>query len=207
MKRLLLVALMTLGLAGGAQAALVTLDPGTGTTTTFTGTPYLGAGPVVVNGISWTGSPQVYSGFGPYGFSSNGSWNWGMVAMATNSSSSITASLGAGYSFVGGFMNYAPGSGFDATIQALAVDGLTVLETYNLTTQAPIVVNGTNAGAFRGIQRAQNDIYYFRLSGAYIAVHTLETAAPSAVPIPTAAWLMVSGIGALGAAARRRKAA
>jgi hypothetical protein len=86
----------------------------------------------------------------------------------------------------------------------------------------------TNTGAFQNLQA---DSYWFGLSyapssldawrfitadggqqnvgktsGAYaLAVRNGDVLAPSAVPIPAAAWLMVSGIGALGAAARRRK--
>jgi hypothetical protein len=39
-----------------------------------------------------------------------------------------------------------------------------------------------------------------------LAVAQYSAAAPSAVPIPAAAWLMASGLGALGVAARKRKA-
>jgi hypothetical protein len=44
------------------------------------------------------------------------------------------------------------------------------------------------------------------ISGGYaLAVRPGDVLAPSAVPIPAAAWLMLSGIGVLGAAARRRQ--
>ncbi len=39
-----------------------------------------------------------------------------------------------------------------------------------------------------------------------LAVASYTAPAPSAVPIPAAAWLMASGLGAFGAAARKRKA-
>lgn len=39
-----------------------------------------------------------------------------------------------------------------------------------------------------------------------LAVAQYSASAPSAVPIPAAAWLMASGLGALGVAARKRKA-
>ncbi len=39
-----------------------------------------------------------------------------------------------------------------------------------------------------------------------LAVASYTAPAPSAVPIPAAAWLMASGLGALGVAARKRKA-
>jgi hypothetical protein len=39
-----------------------------------------------------------------------------------------------------------------------------------------------------------------------LAVAAYTAPAPSAVPIPAAAWLMASGLGAFGAAARKRKA-
>jgi len=39
-----------------------------------------------------------------------------------------------------------------------------------------------------------------------LAVAAYTAPAPSAVPIPAAAWLMASGLGVFGAAARKRKA-
>ena len=44
-------------------------------------------------------------------------------------------------------------------------------------------------------------------NGMYVApTYVANVAAPSAVPVPAAAWLMASGLGAFGAAARKRKA-
>lgn len=200
---------LALGATQAAHATLLTLDPGTGTTTTFTtagGNGYDNPGPVVVNGITWTGSPEVTYGDADYFISSNGNWSTSpkFAWVATNNrTGSITASLGGGFRFVGGFMNYSPSTGTDATIQALGIDGTTVLETYDLVTQAPIQTpNGVNAGGFRGIQRASGDIYYFRLSGDYILTHTVETGG-AAVPEPTTLALLGAAVLAAGAARRR----
>lgn len=202
----LLAAALSLGAAQVAQAALVTTDPNTGTTTTFTATGLASvnaSGTAVVDGITWSGNPYVYFGDVSYGLASNGNWNWSWVA--TNGIGSITASLGGGYGLVGGFINYAPGNGV-ARIEALAADGLTVLESYDLTALAPITTTGTNEGDFRGISRAQSDIHFMRLSGAFILIHSLEVG-DAAGQLPEPLSLSLVGLGLLAAgAARRRKA-
>ena len=208
--RKIAVSVILLGTCMGAQATLVTSDPGTGSTTVFTATGNNGfgdPGPVVVDGITWTGSPQVTYGDAGYGLGSNGSWNWGWVA-TNNGDSSITADLGGGFSFVGGLINYSVqgGSpdGSDPLIQALAAD-MSVLESYNLWTDAPIVTAGSNGAEFRGISRASSDIYYLRLVGAYSIIHSLEVGA-AAVPEPATLALMGLGIAGLGFARKKTQA-
>jgi hypothetical protein len=203
----LLAAGLSLAAAFSAHAALVTTDPMTGTTTTFTATGVTGVsapGTAVVDGITWSGSPQFYYGAASYGLGSNGFWDWSFVA--TNGTGSITASLGGGFGLAGGFINYAPGWG-PALIEALAADGVTVLESYDLTVLAPITTTGGNQGDFRGIARAQNDIYFMRLSGAYILIHSLEVGdAAGRLPEPMSLSLVGLGLLAAGAARRRKQA-
>ena len=60
----------------------------------------------------------------------------------------------------------------------------------------------------------RNDSYFVGAEGnsggnsadGSLAVASYTAPAPSAVPIPAAAWLMASGLGALGVAARKRRA-
>jgi PEP-CTERM motif len=157
----------------------------------------------------WTGNPQVTYGNAEYFIGSNGSWSpsgefsW----IATNDGSgSITVNLGGNFGLIGGFMNYGPGFGADATITALAADGVTVLESYDLVTSAPISTpDGTNAGAFRGISRPQDDIHYFELSGNFILAHTLEIGQAAApVPEPGTLALLGFGLAAFGLLRRRK---
>ena len=195
---------------GSASATLITTSPGTGTITTFTATGLtVVPGPVVVDGITVSGNPNVTYGDAPYGLGEapgNGRWT-GFSFVGTNSPVAVvTFNLGANFGYVGGFMNYTRPL-VDATnpiITALAADGTTVLETYNLETNAAIVTpDGTNQGAFRGISRAQQDIRFLRIEGDYILTHTLEVG--EQVPEPSTMALLA--LGAVFMALRSRKLA
>jgi hypothetical protein len=205
--RTILLLVSFLACASFSWAGLITTDPGTGVTTTFTTTGNQGfndPGPVVLNGFSVTGSPQVTYGNVGYGLAANGSWSGFSWVATNNGTGSITFNLGGSFGLAGGFLNYAPANGNDATIEALAANGTTVLETYDLVTLAPISTpGGLNAGAFRGISRVTNDIAFLRLSGDFILTHTLEVGAPAAVPEP-GTWALV-GIALLGLVLGRRR--
>ncbi len=65
-------------------------------------------------------------------------------------------------------------------------------------TSAPITLNGYSNGAGRAV---------ISLNTAGDFAYTLAPEGVSAVPVPAAAWLLVSGLTAMGGAARRRKGA
>jgi hypothetical protein len=64
----------------------------------------------------------------------------------------------------------------------------------------------TNSGGFASSESYYANEFSFDLSERYVTAGSVTAAAPvAAVPIPAAAWLMASGLGVFGAAARKRK--
>jgi hypothetical protein len=90
---------------------------------------------------------------------------------------------------VGGFINHGPNRGPDLIISALD-QSMVVLETYNITNDAPIITPGEiNGGGFRGISRVNTDIYYFEVYGEFPVMDYLTfsdiAAVDSTAPVPS----------------------
>jgi hypothetical protein len=180
-----------------AFAGLLTTDPGTGVTTIFPDATLVTdiPGPVVYGGFTITGNPTFsYGSSTSYGLGTNGVWDLNNVATDSATSSAII-NLGGLFGLVGGFMNYDPAQGTDATITALAADGTTVLATFDLESLAPISTPGaTDGGAFRGISLASNNIAFLELTGDYLLTNSIEVGAAGTGAVPEPGTL---GLGAL----------
>ena len=210
--------LSLLGAIAPAQAALITspislsspkvIDFGQ-----FGGQFQFTSGPVQIGGlvgedVTWsTNGPDSVIGNGGYGLGDNGSWSSGRDGY-TGSNSSVRNML---FTFndglksaVGGFINYLPNNGSAVLIEALG-EGGALLESYDLFATAPISTPGQlDAGAFRGIQRAANDIRALRVSNSFVVLDDL-TFTTNSTPIPTPALLpglIAMSVGVL----RKRKA-
>ena len=194
MIKLKAVALVSIGtlLTQYCQAALVTSSPG-GTVIDFSqfGVFSFTPGPVQVGGlvgadVKWSSTYALsVIGNGGYGLSSNGFWDSGRNGyVGLNSpSGSMSFTFANPVSFVGAFMNYAPGNG--TPIISIYDSANNLIETANLSILAPISTLGAqNAGAFRGFTIGSASIARFELSGGFDVADDL-TFSFSAVPEPS----------------------
>lgn len=203
------ITLFSMSLSG----ALITSAPSGGTTTTFPGggSCFTGPSSATVAGFPISASGDACYFYGDashnFGLGGNGTWNMGLIGDNSQAgTTSITIDLGGLYSSAGGFVNYFTPSGVTLpSLSAIAADGTTVLETYNLAVSAPISTGAgsVNDGAFRGIQLASASIRYLKFGGSDMVMHNITLVA-SAVPEPSTAFLAGAALAMLGLLRRVR---
>lgn len=175
-------------------------------------------GPIVVDQYTFIGAPGgggnsgqgSVVGQGGYGLGANGSFGGDAVYIGVDSGTGYgQLTLNGGpVSQLGFFMNYAPGIGNDAIIEALDSGG-NPFASYNLVDLAPISTpGGFNEFEFRGIASDAADIYGLRFGGNYILVTGTADGVPDpngAVPEPASWLLMILGFGAIGGMMRAKR--
>jgi len=207
MRRTFFCLVLAVFLSSGAWATLVT------DTSSFP------AGAQVIDFSQFTGANQINGTNGPVSIipgvvftSENGAgyltnyYDWGLgpngdwtsarngYAGVDDVESPIVFTFGSPVSAVGGFMSYQPGDGA-VTIEALG-SGSVVLESYDLTTAAPISTPTLNDGAFRGIVRTSKDIVAFRITGAVATIDdlTFDLVLVPVIPAASRAGLALLGL-------------
>jgi hypothetical protein len=215
-KSALLSTVVALGTASAAFAAPVTTNSFVNSGSYDFSTDYGNTiGPVAfaigTTTGTYTSTGDGYLGYnGGWGLGDNGLWSGlgGFAGINNTGSAAMSFSFANAVSAVGGFMNYAPTFYGDAVISIFGA-GDVLLESLVLNNDAPISTpGGTNAGAFRGFERASADIFRFEVKGAYSVIDDLVIGSTvAAVPLPASLPLLAAGIGAMGLARRRRKTA
>jgi hypothetical protein len=169
-------------------------------------------GGLVGENITWSSSlADSVIGSGTYLLGGNGVWNSDRTFTgAIFDEAVMTYRFHDGpVSAVGGFMNYGIEDGvFVAPVLLEALDiNDNVLESYDLATLAAISTpGGINEGVFRGIVRATNDIFAFRISGRGIVLDDLTFArgpVTTHAPEPGTLWLFAIGAATAGVLRRR----
>jgi hypothetical protein len=219
MRVALLAAAAALFLPVAAQASPITSNTLTDTTLIgFDGAPQRTAGPVEVGGadsIIFTSvtSNSLVNNDEVYGLGGNGSWTAGRNGyLGLNvGAGAMTLTFEGPVAGIGAIVNYGPNVGFDDAVMQIFGEGGVLLESWNLSQDAPISTPGaTDAGAFRGFAREAADIWSIAFSGSYIVVDNLiytevrSTAAP--VPLPGALPMLAAALGAFGIVRRRGRA-
>ena len=165
------------------------------------------SGPVTLpSGIIFTSSENAVLGSGFYGLDANGDWfggSWYYMGLDAEEGW-MRLELPTLVSEFTMFVNYDPGLDFNPMIVALDAS-MNVLESYDLSVSAPISTpGGENAGAYRGIFRAEGDIKYIELRNALIVAKDIRfLEVESEVPEPNSMALL--SIGALGGLLLRRR--
>lgn len=223
MKRTLVAAIAVVGLATGAQAAVINSNSIASPTTIdfsqFVAAPISNApGPIQVGGlvgedVELNGNPDdgLYAWNSGWGLISNGGWDGGRngyVGANNGRPGSLIFNFNDGpVAQVGAFINHAPDRGADLIIRVFSAANL-LLEEYNITANDPILTpGGQNEGAFFGFARDTADIASFEIFG-YVPVAddlAFSRDAPNVVPLPAALPLMAGSLGLLFVGRLRRR--